>query len=744
MPVSVVQSRSSASTASGSNISLAFASNTAAGNAIHAAATCDTGSAQTISSFQDTSNSFGALLDNPNDSVNAQRLGHAVAVNIAGGADTVQANFSAATTFRGLWIKEIGGVGASPLDGHNGQTQGSPGTGTDGVSSGTWATANAPHLMSGFAVNTTTAGAVFTHGTGYTDEGQAWPIYSATNQGNAESQRFTSTGTRAVTFTASANVAVCCVGAAFDEASNPAPDITPPSRPFPIIGSLSRFPALLRETQFVPPPPPLSNVLTRSGVPPLFGLRPPFLVRSPQTWPAASGPQTFTQTLTATQAETVTLGPRNISATRSVTQPQTATLVKAIATTLAAVTQATVATLLKRAGKVLTAAQATTASFGAFLIGIVRAVTQAETLSLARAVTRGLSATQATIATLKKAVTTALATIAQPTAATLVKGVRTTLATIAQATTATLASIKVKLVTLPTISQATTASLAKSVAITRTVSQATSAARALAVKATRSLAQVSSAVLVNGVRLARSLTQATVATLVASRLYLRAMSVGQATAAVLVKAPQLVRSAGQATTATLTRLRTSFVVLTVAQGTAIALAKRLTKAVSLAQSVVAQLVAFNPHALVSGPRFIISRVKLRLFAVLWPQPRTWTASRPAGRLFTVSAVSSPRFDTKLPAEKVVLTFDFTPDLLAGETLTGSPTIVSVNVSLGADGNPTAIENGAPTLDTTSKKVLMPVQAGLDGCDYDITVSCATSNALKVLELLGTLPVRAKP
>lgn len=133
-----------------------------------------------------------------------------------------------------------------------------------------------------------------------------------------------------------------------------------------------------------------------------------------------------------------------------------------------------------------------------------------------------------------------------------------------------------------------------------------------------------------------------------------------------------------------------------------------------------------------GPRYIIKRIRLRLFNI----------ARSRGRQFTVSAVSA-RFDVKGPAEQVPLTFDCTIDLLPGETLIGTPTLLGIVTSLGTDPDPALIQNGLPALDPTSMKVILPVKGGLDLCEYDVTILCATSNPLKTLTLIGTLPVRIK-
>lgn len=97
------------------------------------------------------------------------------------------------------------------------------------------------------------------------------------------------------------------------------------------------------------------------------------------------------------------------------------------------------------------------------------------------------------------------------------------------------------------------------------------------------------------------------------------------------------------------------------------------------------------------------------------------------------------FDNKDIAEKVVLTYDFSAELDAGETLTGAIT-VSVAVTRGTDASPSAILNGAAAYDGTSKMVLQGVQAGVAGCGYKIKVVAPTTNPKKVLALSGVLPV----
>lgn len=106
---------------------------------------------------------------------------------------------------------------------------------------------------------------------------------------------------------------------------------------------------------------------------------------------------------------------------------------------------------------------------------------------------------------------------------------------------------------------------------------------------------------------------------------------------------------------------------------------------------------------------------------------------------TDSQITS-RLPVKSVSEKIPLIFDFSADLSTGETLNGTPTVTFL-IEEGADASPNGIANGPAAPDATLTKIVVPVQAGLDGCDYRITVLCATTNTLKTPIRVGILPVR---
>ncbi|MFZ5531489.1 MAG: hypothetical protein ACOY4U_10645 [Pseudomonadota bacterium] len=60
------------------------------------------------------------------------------------------------------------------------------------------------------------------------------------------------------------------------------------------------------------------------------------------------------------------------------------------------------------------------------------------------------------------------------------------------------------------------------------------------------------------------------------------------------------------------------------------------------------------------------------------------------------------FEPKAPTEVVVLTFDYTKDLRAGEALTGTPTTY-ISVHKGEDVGFAAVVSGAPQVDATGKR-----------------------------------------
>ena len=99
-----------------------------------------------------------------------------------------------------------------------------------------------------------------------------------------------------------------------------------------------------------------------------------------------------------------------------------------------------------------------------------------------------------------------------------------------------------------------------------------------------------------------------------------------------------------------------------------------------------------------------------------------------------------RFPVVSPAEEHVLTWDFSSELLSGETLAGFPTI-TVEVTAGVDPNSGTYWQGQPSLNAALTQVSVPWMGGLDNCDYYISVDAPTSTPYKVLGRYSLLSVR---
>lgn len=111
-----------------------------------------------------------------------------------------------------------------------------------------------------------------------------------------------------------------------------------------------------------------------------------------------------------------------------------------------------------------------------------------------------------------------------------------------------------------------------------------------------------------------------------------------------------------------------------------------------------------------------------------------------------------QFDQKDPRETVLITFDATAMLAAGETLIGTPTI-SISTQIGQD-NPASlvlsnvIINSVPVALLNGKTmaagcaVQAEASSGAFGSQYQIAAVVTTSNPAKILALKAILPMAA--
>lgn len=198
--------------------------------------------AGTASCSDNVNGSYGTALDLVNDVPSGQNFGQFRFENAAAGSTTVTVTLSPTTDFKGICVVEIAGCKtSSALDGHTGQVQPTPGTGTDGATSGSASNSIQPAIIVGLTVSGPLSDtATPSVGTGFTSNGTGWANGSAIQQGRAESKRITSTGAQAATFTVSDNVAHTTFIAIYDELLVPSIDV-PPQQQFALSGSTATF-----------------------------------------------------------------------------------------------------------------------------------------------------------------------------------------------------------------------------------------------------------------------------------------------------------------------------------------------------------------------------------------------------------------------------------------------------------------------------------------------------------------------
>lgn len=210
MTASVIQENSAQNASASATCPVAL-NGVKAGNAIQVLAQINSTAA--IDSVADGTNTY-TLLDTWVDSAQGRRYAHYVAVNVQAGNYTIVATFHFAITSGAIWVKEIGGVTTNPVDGHHGQNQATPTTGTDATTSGTATNSVQPALISGFCANSQNA-SFPSAGTGFTSGSSGAGAVSASYR--TESKRITTTTAVAATFTAVSNVSHNSCMAIFDE-----------------------------------------------------------------------------------------------------------------------------------------------------------------------------------------------------------------------------------------------------------------------------------------------------------------------------------------------------------------------------------------------------------------------------------------------------------------------------------------------------------------------------------------------
>lgn len=217
MSGSIVQeTQTSAGSTSVPSISLAFASNNTAGNAIHVFGLAgNSGRTFTVS---DTQGNTYSVLDTNSAVSGGNSICQAVAVNIKGGANTVTVTFSSAAGYPGIWIREIGGVSASPVDGH---ILNVPNVINTSVSAAATNAAQ-PGIWSGFAFDSS-GGLSATTGT---QDVSGWLFGGATNEAISSHGPVSTVGTQTAAFAGTSSSDFLASIVIFDAATGSSPTVT--------------------------------------------------------------------------------------------------------------------------------------------------------------------------------------------------------------------------------------------------------------------------------------------------------------------------------------------------------------------------------------------------------------------------------------------------------------------------------------------------------------------------------------
>lgn len=119
---------------------------------------------------------------------------------------TVTATYGTAQTLKGIWVKEIGGVGAVSYDNKNITSIDTPGTGANAVAGTAITPATSPVLCSAIALECNFGnGTDLAAGTGYTLGTSGWNFGGGNVLAKSQSKRLTSVTSTAATFTAATN-----------------------------------------------------------------------------------------------------------------------------------------------------------------------------------------------------------------------------------------------------------------------------------------------------------------------------------------------------------------------------------------------------------------------------------------------------------------------------------------------------------------------------------------------------------
>lgn len=202
--ISIVQNNQSSATATSTTIALAFTGGVAAGDYIYVALTQITASGTTATCSDNVNGAYPAALDSLAVGSGAAEYQFAFGPS-ASGTITVTCTFSATSTFRGIFIAEIGGTGGLDTSGtfHSAHLT----TSGTAMTSGTLTPSVANGLAIGAFIDGNIASLTTVPGAGFTDlfptANTFWTFTTGQSHGDAAFQIYSTTANVPVTFTTS-------------------------------------------------------------------------------------------------------------------------------------------------------------------------------------------------------------------------------------------------------------------------------------------------------------------------------------------------------------------------------------------------------------------------------------------------------------------------------------------------------------------------------------------------------------
>lgn len=213
--VSQTQSNQTTATATGTTLTRTYAAAVIQGSCLACQVQCTDVASETFSVSDSVNGSWGAAVQTVDDGTKTTAL--FLSPNTAVGTPVVTVTYGITALNRGLWIQEVRNAAVSPLDGSAGQSQASPGSGTDAITSGTANNVKGPALCLALSFDDRTVSPVAPAvGTAFIDNGAGW-TFAGGNQARLESKRVTSPGTVAGTFTGTSGVAPTTLMVLLDE-----------------------------------------------------------------------------------------------------------------------------------------------------------------------------------------------------------------------------------------------------------------------------------------------------------------------------------------------------------------------------------------------------------------------------------------------------------------------------------------------------------------------------------------------